>query len=138
MSEETERLQNDVQQTTNDAAASFNQLKENASRVVQSAADAGRAGIDQLKGKLSDSQDALKGKLSDGREALTSKINDGKAALTAKYSDGRAAVQSAAEQARVKGQDLKTNLSHQIEQNPLQAIAIAAGVGVVVGLLLRR
>lgn len=127
MSDETEKLQSDVQQTTNDASASFNQLKDNAAKVAQSAADAGRAGIDQIKGKISD-----------GRDALNAKISDGKAALTAKYNDSRAAVQNAAEQARSKGSDLKANLSHQIEQNPLQAIAIAAGVGVVVGLLLRR
>ena len=138
MADETENLQNDVKQTANDAGASFNQLKDNAAKVAQSAADAGRAGLDQLKGKLSDSQEALKSKYNDGREAVTAKISDGKAALTAKYNDGRAAVQNAADQARAKGSDLKSNLSHQIEENPLQAIAIAAGVGVVIGLLLRR
>ena len=127
MSDETEDLQKNVQQTANDTSASFHQLKDNAARVAQSAADAGRAGLDQIKGKLSDSQEVLKGKIADGREVVTAKIND-----------GRAAVQSATDQAKAKGNDLVANLSTQVEQNPLQAIAIAAGVGVVVGLLLRR
>ncbi|MGC4032239.1 MAG: hypothetical protein QM754_11005 [Tepidisphaeraceae bacterium] len=39
---------------------------------------------------------------------------------------------------RTRGNDLLGQVQTRIEENPLQSIAIAAGVGVVLGILLRR
>ena len=135
---DAESLKADVNTTGEHATQSLGQLKDDVTRVAQSAADVGRAHLETVKGKLQDGQEALKTKLNDGREAVRSKLNDGREAVKTKLSDGRDAVHDAADRAKSRGNDLLANLQDQVEQNPLQAVAIAAGVGVLVGLLLRR
>lgn len=124
---DSEQLNQDVQQAGEHAANSFGQLKDDASRIAQSAADLGRQGVEQVKSKLAD-----------GTETVKAKYADGVAVVKSKVSDGSDAVREAAERAKVRGNDLLEQTRQNIEENPLQAIAIAAAVGVVVGVLLRR
>ena len=124
---DSEQLNQDVQNAGEHASNSFGQLKDDATRIAQSAADLGRQGVEQVKSKIADHTETVK-----------AKYNDGVAAVKSKVSDGTDAVRSAAEQARTRGNDLLEQTRVQIEENPLQAIAIAAAVGVVVGVLLRR
>lgn len=146
---DTEALNDSVQKAKDDAANSFGQLKEDAVRVAKSAAELGRSGVEQIKSKLADGKAAVQSKVNDGTEAVRSKINDGTETVRAKISEGTEAVRSKidegtqaareyADKARERGNDLFGQLQTQIEQNPVQAIAIAAGVGVLVGVLLRR
>jgi len=55
-----------------------------------------------------------------------------------KIQEGREAMYDAADRVKVRGQDTLSQVQTSIEQNPLQAVAIAAGVGVLLGLWLRR
>ena len=88
-----------------DAQEHFSQLKDDAVRIAQNAADLGRAGVDAVRDRVQSGSDA---------------------------------VHAAADRAVDRGNDLLATVQQRIEENPVQAIAIAAGVGVVLGLLLRR
>lgn len=120
MSNETENLKSDVnsavQNAKESAANTFGQLKDDAQRIAQSAKDAGRAGVAQVQDKVEQFKD----------QART------------KYNEGSEVVRDAAYRARSRGNDLLGQVQNRIEENPLQAVAIAAGVGVVLGVLLRR
>ena len=105
----------------------FNSLKGDAVRAAQSAAEIGRSGVEAAKTRLHDGQDYLHGKLHEGQDYVNSKLHD-----------GQDYVSDVADRVRSRGSDLLTSVQDQIEHNPLQAIAIAAGVGVVLGVLLRR
>lgn len=59
-------------------------------------------------------------------------------AVRAKVQGSSDVVRDAADRAVSKGNDLLSTVQQRIEENPVQAIAIAAGVGVVLGLLMRR
>jgi ElaB/YqjD/DUF883 family membrane-anchored ribosome-binding protein len=135
---DTNALNENVQQAKEDAVNSFGQLKDDAVRVAKSAADLGRSGVEQVKSKIADGKAAVQTKISDGTETLKSKISDGTETVRSKLSDGTDAAREYADRARERGNDLLGQLQTQIEQNPLQAIGIAAGVGVLVGVLLRR
>ncbi len=54
-----------------------------------------------------------------------------------KYEEGKEALHDVADRVRTQSKDAFAHIQEHIEENPLQAIAIAAGVGVLVGLLLR-
>jgi len=92
-----------------DAQAHLHQLKDDAARIAQSAVNVGRAGVETVRDKIGQGADAA-----------------------------RTAAHDLSDRAVDKGSDLLTALQDKIEENPVQAIAIAAGVGVVLGLLLRR
>ena len=124
---DSEQLNQDVKATAEHASESFGQLKDDAARIAQSAAGLGRQGVEQVKSKITDSTAAVKARLSDGTAAVKSRLND-----------GSEAAREAAERYRTKGNELLDQTKERIEQNPLQAVAIAAAVGVVVGVLLRR
>ena len=117
---DTDDLNRDVQKTKEDASNTFGQLKDDAVRVAQSAADIGRSGVEQVKTRLNDGAAAVRSQISDHTEAAKDAARD------------------AAYRARTRGNDLLDQTKSRIEENPLQAIAIAAGVGVVLGILLRR
>ncbi|HEX8322457.1 MAG TPA: hypothetical protein VF595_00965 [Tepidisphaeraceae bacterium] len=124
---DTQDLNQDVQKVKEDAVNSFGQLKNDAVRVAQTAAEVARSGVETAKSKLTEGTDAVRAKLADHKETARAKLND-----------GTEAARDAAYRARDKGNDLLAQLQTQIEENPLQAVAIAAGVGVVVGILMRR
>jgi ElaB/YqjD/DUF883 family membrane-anchored ribosome-binding protein len=98
-----------VKSVAADAQEHLHQLKDDAARMAQSAVGVGRAGVEAVRDKISQGSDAARGVARDmGDRAVN------------------------------KGNDLLETLQERIEENPVQAIAIAAGVGVVLGLLLRR
>lgn len=54
-----------------------------------------------------------------------------------KLEEGKEVMHDVAERVRTRGNDLLAQAQEYIEEKPLQSIAIAAGVGVLMGLLLR-
>lgn len=135
---DTEKLNQDVQNLKEDSAHSFGQLKNDAVRVAQSAAEAARSGVESVKSKLTEGTETAKARYAEGTETLKAKYADGTEVLKAKYADGSEKVRQAADQARERGNDMVSELQTKIEENPLQAVAIAAGVGVLLGVLMRR
>ncbi|MDB5325470.1 MAG: hypothetical protein JWM57_1039 [Phycisphaerales bacterium] len=135
---DTNSLNRDVQNAKDHAVESFGQLKDDAVRVAQTAAEMGRQGVDQVKAKINDGRDAVRAKISEGTDTVRTKLNEGTEAARAKLNEGTQAARDYANTARERGGDLLGQVQTHIEQNPLQAVAIAAGVGVVLGVLLRR
>lgn len=54
-----------------------------------------------------------------------------------KIEEGKEAMYDAADRVKSRGNDLLSHVQEHIEEKPLQSLAIAAGVGVLLGLLLR-
>ena len=97
--------------------------------------------FEHAKSIAADAQEHLTQLKDDATRIVHQAANVGRAGVDAvreKAGVGSQAVRDAADQAVNKGTDFVATLQKRIEENPGQAIAVAAGVGVVIGLLLRR
>lgn len=112
-------LNNAVGETSND----FNKLKDDAARTA-------RAAVETAKTKVTQGVDSARSYAEDAYGQARSYATDA-------YGNARSYAEDAYGQARVKGTDALANVEQQIKENPLAALAVAAGVGVVVGLWLR-
>ena len=126
----------------NTAAKKLESSSEHAKKALDAATDAGRAVGESVKKQAKAAYDA-------GREHLGAAAKDLGEAANASYSDLRDQAktkadelrnraQSAYSDATARAQDYQTEAESYIRENPIQSVAIALGVGFVLGLILRR
>jgi ElaB/YqjD/DUF883 family membrane-anchored ribosome-binding protein len=126
----------------NTAAKKLESSSEHAKKALDAATEAGRAVGESVKKHAKVAYDA-------GREHLGAAAKDLGDAANATYGDLRDQAktkadelrdraQSAYSDATARAQDYQGNAESYIRENPLQSVAIAVGVGFVLGIILRR
>ena len=105
-----------VKSAAEDVKADVSQLRDDAGRVVQKVKEVGRAGV----------------------ESAREKLNEGVESARQYAGQARHYAEDYAQLARERGTQAVHTVEDSIKANPVAALAIAAGVGVVVGLWLRR
>lgn len=130
---------------TNDntiAAKKLESSSEHAKKALGAATEAGRAVGENVKKHAKVAYET-------GREHLGAAAKDLGDAATATYGDLRDQAKSKADELRgraqsaytdatARAQDYQTEAESYIRENPLHSVAIALGVGFVLGLILRR
>jgi len=104
---------------------------EHAKKAIDAAAEAGRALGDTAKKQAKAAYDT-------SREHLGAAAKDLGEAASATYDNVRGRASSICSDAYDRAHDYQTETENYIRENPLQAVAIAAGVGFILGILLRR
>jgi ElaB/YqjD/DUF883 family membrane-anchored ribosome-binding protein len=99
------------------AASGMN--RDNLKQAANEAKETARRGAESAREKLHEGYDTAREKVQEG------------------YDYAREHAQQAYDTAREKGSEAMDSLESTIRSNPLASLAVAAGVGVVVGLLLR-
>ncbi|HEX8340029.1 MAG TPA: hypothetical protein VF624_03895 [Tepidisphaeraceae bacterium] len=122
--------QDTANQNASDAAAAAGDVKNDATRAARSAVEAGKAQYEVAREKLGQG-------VEQARTYATDVAGQAREKLTEGVESARGYAQDAAYAARDKASDTLDNLESQIRQNPIAALAIAAGVGVVVGIWIR-
>lgn len=105
-----------------------------------------RNATDQLRNKVGDvrqnlrdigsiAQDAAKEKVSDLQDAVGEQAANLRDATSRKADDLRARAGEFCDDSRQRAVDFERTLEQRIREKPLQSVAIAAGVGVLLGVL---
>jgi ElaB/YqjD/DUF883 family membrane-anchored ribosome-binding protein len=124
------------------ASKKLESSSEHAKKALDAATEAGRAVGENVKKQAKAAYDA-------GREHLGAAAKDLGEAANATYGDLRDQAKSKADELRgrahsaysdatARAQDYQTEAESYIRENPVQSVAIALGVGFVLGLILRR
>jgi ElaB/YqjD/DUF883 family membrane-anchored ribosome-binding protein len=112
---------------TTETENDVNRSKEHAHKAVTAVADAGRAGVEAAREKVMQGKQVA----ADYAQQATEKAKD-----YAHQANEKA--HEYAGRAKSQADEFVEMLQQHIEKHPLQAIAVAAGVGVLVGTLMRR
>jgi ElaB/YqjD/DUF883 family membrane-anchored ribosome-binding protein len=104
---------------------------EHAKKAIDAAAQAGRTVGDTAKKEA-------KAAYETGRDHLGAAAKDLGAAATATYGNARNRANSIYSDASDRAHDYQHEAESYIRENPLQAVAVAVGVGFILGILLRR
>lgn len=96
------------------------------------------AGRKRAQTAISSSKDHLSQAAKDLSDAATAKYQDVRSQATQKAEEYKGRAQEVYTTATSKAQDFQGDAEQYIRDNPLQAIGIAAGVGFVLGLIMRR
>lgn len=86
-----------------------------------------RTAADELRNQMTKVGEDISELGSAAKEAAQEKVDHVRSAMTDYYKQGKA-----------KAQELEHSLEDKIRTHPIQAVLVAAGVGLVIGLLLRR
>jgi len=108
-----------------------------------------RNATDQLRDKVGDvrqnlrdigsiAQDAAKEKVSDLRDSVSEQAAELRDATSRKAEDLRAQAGDMYEEGRQRAFDFERTLEQRIREKPLQSVAIAAGVGILLGMIWNR
>jgi ElaB/YqjD/DUF883 family membrane-anchored ribosome-binding protein len=97
-----------------------------------------QSGKEQLKAAAEDLKAAAAGKIEDLRETAGEKTEEWCKAAEEKAKEASRAAERAWSSATSKGQDWLTLGEAYVRKNPAQAVLIALGVGIVVGISLRK
>ena len=116
-----------VQDSVHSLRSDFSQLRDDLYTLFRDAVGAGKSGSAAAKQRLSARGESLRGKY----DSVTDDLRD-------KYDEFGGTVRDKYEQAKDAGVDGLRQVEDKIEQNPLASVAIAAGVGLIVGALFRR
>ena len=96
---------------------------------------------DQIGGKVREGvgrlQDAAGSLTGDGRSEARGKVNEVAGSAQAAYGQLRDQASDALDQARDQASDVYDEVQNFVREQPLTALAIGAGVGIVLGLLMR-
>lgn len=99
---------------------------------------ANQTGKEDLKAAAEDFKAAAAGKIEDLRETAGQKTEEWRKAAEEKAKEASRAAEQAWSSTTSKGQDLLTEAEAYVRKNPAQAVLIALGVGIIVGVSLRR
>jgi len=97
-----------------------------------------QSGKEQLKAAAEDLKAAAAGKIEDLRKTAGQKTEEWRKAAEEKAKEASTAAEHAWSSATSKGQDWLTEGEAYVRKNPAQAVLIALGVGIVVGISLRK
>ena len=89
-------------------------------------------------GQIKDKAQQAKDKLHEMGSAASEQFNQIKESAGEYYQQGREKAQEYYEQGRQKAIELEENLENYVREQPLKAVMIAAGVGLLLGILWRR
>jgi len=95
---------------------------------------AGAGAVNQIKDKVQEGRE----KLREMGSAASQQVNQLKDSAAEYYEQGREKAQEYYEQGRQKAMELEQNLENYVREQPLKAVMIAAGVGLLLGILWRR
>lgn len=104
------------------------------SRLDNPSNQSGAGAMDQIKGKAQEAKD----KLREMGSAASEQVNQIKDSASEYYQQGREKAQEYYEQGRQKAMELEQNLEDYVREQPLKSVMIAAGVGLLLGILWRR
>jgi ElaB/YqjD/DUF883 family membrane-anchored ribosome-binding protein len=90
--------------------------------------------VDQVKGKAQEAKE----KLREMGSAASQQVNQLKDSATEYYEQGREKAQEYYEQGRQKAMELEQNLEEYVREQPIKSVMIAAGIGLLLGILWRR
>lgn len=74
----------------------------------------------------------------DGKGAIGQMVHDGKGAIGQMVHDGKSRIDQLVEDGQERVGDWKTRLGTTVRERPIQSLLIVAGIGAVLGMLLRR
>ena len=97
-----------------------------------------QSGKEQLKAAVEDLKAAAADKIGDLRETAGQKTEEWRKAAEEKAKEASRAAEHAWSSASSKGQDWLTEGEAYVRKNPALAVLIALGVGIVVGISLRK
>ncbi|HEV8604173.1 MAG TPA: hypothetical protein VGQ99_02330 [Tepidisphaeraceae bacterium] len=89
-------------------------------------------------GQIKDKAQEAKEKLREMGSAASEQVNQLKESANEYYQQGREKAQEYYEQGRQKAMEMEQNLEAYVREQPLKAVMIAAGVGLLLGILWRR
>jgi ElaB/YqjD/DUF883 family membrane-anchored ribosome-binding protein len=104
------------------------------SRLDNPSNQGGQGAMDQMKNKAQEAKDKLREMGSNASE----QVNQIKDQANEYYQQGREKAQEYYEQGRQKAVELEQNLEEYVRDQPLKSVMIAAGVGLLLGILWRR
>jgi len=89
-------------------------------------------------GQIKDKAQEAKDKLREMGSAASQQINQLKDSANEYYQQGREKAQEYYEQGRQKAMELEQNLEDYVREQPIKSVMIAAGIGLLLGILWRR
>jgi ElaB/YqjD/DUF883 family membrane-anchored ribosome-binding protein len=100
--------------------------------------EAAKSGQDHLRTGAGDLKEAARTKVEDIRQAASQKADELRGAAQDKTQELRGAAESAWSDARAKAKSWQVEGEVYVRDNPTKAVLIALGVGLLLGLLLRK
>ena len=104
----------------------------------QNPEEAPQSGRDHLRAAAGDLKEAARAKIEDMRQAAGQKVDELRGAAQGKAQELRGAAQSAWSDAGTKAKSWQVEGEVYVRDNPTKAVLIALGVGLLLGLLLRK
>jgi ElaB/YqjD/DUF883 family membrane-anchored ribosome-binding protein len=135
MSEPTTDSSNIAGQKLESGAAHAKAALEETTAAAKEVYEVGRK---RAESAISSSKDHLSQAAKDLSEAANAKYQDIRSQATSKAEEYKGRAQEAFSTATNRAQDFQGDTEQYIRDNPLQAIGIAAGIGFVLGLIMRR
>jgi ElaB/YqjD/DUF883 family membrane-anchored ribosome-binding protein len=100
--------------------------------------EAEQSGKEHLKAAAADLKASATGKIEDLRQTVGQKTEEFRKAAADKAKEASSAAEHAWSSATSKGRDWFTEAEAYVRKNPAQAVLIALGVGIIVGISLRK
>jgi ElaB/YqjD/DUF883 family membrane-anchored ribosome-binding protein len=104
----------------------------------QNPEEAAQSGQDHLRTTVGDLKEAASAKVEDIRQAAGQKVDELRGAAQGKAQELRSAAESTWSDARSQAKSWQAEGEAYVRKNPAKAVLIALGVGLLLGLLLRK